>query len=105
LCEASGVGAEIDLRALPLSKPLRAYAAAVRRDPVDYALGGGEDFELLFTVPPTGLDRALRLATGEIPITAIGRVLPRRAGLRMIDASGARRPLPAVGYEHFKGST
>ena len=105
LCEASGVGVEIDLRALPLSKPLRAYAAAVRRDPVDYALGGGEDFELLFTVPPTGLDRTLRLATAEVPITAIGWVLPRRAGLRMIDASGARRPLPAVGYEHFKGST
>ncbi len=101
LCEASGVGVEIDLRALPLSKPLRAYTAAVRRDPVDYALGGGEDFELLFTVPPTGLDRALRLATAEVPITAIGRVLPRRAGLRVIDASGARRPLPAAGYEHF----
>ena len=105
VCEASGVGAEVDLRTLPLSPALKAYAAAVGRDPVDYALGGGEDFELLFTVPPTSLDRALRLATAEVPITAIGRVLPRRAGLRVIDASGARRPLPVAGYEHFKGST
>jgi thiamine-monophosphate kinase len=101
LCEASRVGAEIDLAALPLSKPLRVYAAAVRRDPVDLAVGGGEDFELLVTTPPRRLDRARR-AAGDVPLTVIGRVTHVQLGLAVIDETGRRRPLPRVGYEHFR---
>lgn len=104
VCEASGVGAEIDLRALPLSPALKAYAAAVGRDPLEYALTSGEDFELLFAVPPARLNRVLRLSTPDLPITPIGRVLPRRAGLRAIDIAGRRRPLRERGYDHFRTS-
>ncbi|MBI3607418.1 MAG: thiamine-phosphate kinase [Nitrospirae bacterium] len=102
VCEASGVGAEIDLRALPLSGALQSYAASVGRDPITYALTSGEDFELLFSVPPARLDRVLRLSTRDLPITPIGRILPRRAGLRVIDPAGRRRPLQATGYDHFR---
>ncbi len=101
LCEASKVGVEIDLGTLPLSNALRAYATALRRDPVMYALGGGEDFELLVTVPLQRFRRAQRLATGDVPLTVIGRVTPTRRGLAVIDAKGQRRPLPRLGYEHF----
>jgi thiamine-monophosphate kinase len=73
LCEASGVGVEIDLAALPLSRALRAYAAVTGRDPVADALGGGEDFELLVTVPRRNLGRVQRLARGTTPLTVIGR--------------------------------
>jgi thiamine-monophosphate kinase len=104
LCEASGVGVEIDLSALPLSMPLRAYAAAVQSDPVDYALGGGEDFELLVTVPPRGLDRARRATAGDAPLTIIGRVTTARRGLSVIDSAGRSYPLPRGGYEHFRKS-
>ncbi len=102
VCEASGVGAEIDLRALPLSTALKVYATSVGRDPVAYALTSGEDFELLFAVPPARLGRVLRRSTRDLPITPIGRVLPRRAGLRVIDATGRRRPLRETGYDHFR---
>lgn len=102
LCEASGVGVEIDLSALPLSKALRAYAAALRRDPVAYALGGGEDFELLVTVSRKHLGRVQRLARGMIPVAVIGRVTPSRRGLSVIDARGQRHALPRAGYEHFR---
>jgi len=102
LYEASGVGVEIDLAALPLSRALRAYAATVRRDPVAHALGGGEDFELLVTVPAQRLNRARRVATGDVPLTVIGRVTPARRGVSVIDAMGRRRSLPHAGYEHFR---
>lgn len=102
LCEASGVGAEIDLAALPISRALRAYAFAARRHATDYALGGGEDFELLVTVPPRHLDRAKRLAVGKVPLTAIGRVTPLKRGLKVVDTTGRRRQLPDSGYQHFR---
>src|SRR5881396_1626150 len=50
ICEQSGVGAEIETSALPLSPACRAYAAASRLDPVRLALTGGEDYELLFSI-------------------------------------------------------
>lgn len=102
LCEASEVGVEIDLSALPMSTALRQYAEAVRRDPIGCALGGGEDFELLVAIPPKHLARAQRLADRAAPLTVIGRVTSARQGLRVIDATGQRRPLPVLGYEHFR---
>ncbi|MEW6683611.1 MAG: thiamine-phosphate kinase [Nitrospirota bacterium] len=101
LCEASGLGVEIDLTALPLSAALRAHATVARREATNYALGGGEDFELLVTVPPRQLGRAKRLVATDAPLTVIGRVTPARRGLAVIDAKG-RRPLPRIGYEHFR---
>lgn len=103
LCEAGGVGAEIELTALPLSPALRDYAAGFQDDPAERALTGGEDFELLIAVRPADLPGVLRLSTARVPITPIGRVLPRRAGIRLIDGTGARRPMTARGYDHFKG--
>jgi thiamine-monophosphate kinase len=102
LCDASGVGAEIDLPSLPLSNELKAYADSVGRDPIEYAISSGEDFELLFTVDPTCLNRAVRLAIDKTPVTPIGRILPRRAGLQVVDASGKNTPLDAKGYDHFR---
>src|SRR5262249_26467134 len=48
LCEASGVGAEIDLNELPLDPDLAALANQIGLDPVELTLTGGEDYELLF---------------------------------------------------------
>jgi thiamine-monophosphate kinase len=102
VCEASRVGVEIDLSALPMSTALRRYAAAAQRDPIGLALGGGEDFELLVAIPRRYLARAQRLAESDAPLTVIGRVTPARQGLTVIDGTGRRRPLPVLGYEHFR---
>jgi len=102
ICEASKVGVEIDLAALPLSKALRAYAHATGRAAVTDALGGGEDFELLVSVPPGRLRQARRVAPRDAPLTVIGRITPARRGLSVIDANGRRHPLPQAGYEHFR---
>jgi len=104
ICEESGVGCLIDARKLPLSPQLLTHARARKRDPIDYALSGGEDYELLFTVPPAKVPRVdtlIRLQ--QLRATAIGVITPSRQGLRLVGVNGAVRPLTAKGYEHRLG--
>lgn len=104
ICEESKVGCLIDARQLPLSSPLLAHARAGRRDPIKYALGGGEDYELLFTVPPAKVPHVERLIRRRLlRATPIGSITPARRGLRIIGADGSVRPLTAKGYEHRLG--
>ena len=49
IMEESGVGARIDVGAVPLSRELQLYCPENGLDPLDFALSGGEDYELLFT--------------------------------------------------------
>ncbi|HXV67808.1 MAG TPA: thiamine-phosphate kinase [Nitrospira sp.] len=103
ICEESGVGAEIDPDQLPISSALLAYAESRRLDPVQLALTGGEDYELLFTVPPATqpvLERQAR-ARG-FRITRIGTIRPGRFGLRMPSIEGAAKAIPITSYEHFR---
>jgi thiamine-monophosphate kinase len=90
LCEASGVAAEIDARALPVG-----FNATL-----EMALHGGEDYELLFTAPKAA--QVPRTIQG-VPITAIGRVLPASSKgpkIVLLTASGVE-PLEPHGWEHF----
>lgn len=102
ICEASHVGAEIDLAAIPLSSACRAFANVHRFDPTTLALKGGEDYELLFTGSPrrhATLQRAARRKG--VPIACIGTIRPARTGLQTIGSNGRRQPLPVTSYEHF----
>lgn len=94
LCRASRVGAEIEAEALPFARSLRSLPPEER---LRLALGGGEDYELLFTVPPA---REANLAGLGTPVRRIGRILPGR-GVRVIDARGRTVPSPTPGYDHF----
>src|SRR3989449_3374707 len=81
ICEESRVGCLIDARKLPLSPQLLTHARARKRDPIAYALSGGEDYELLFTVPPAKVPRVdtlIRLQ--QLPATAIRGMTPRPQG-------------------------
>ncbi len=102
ICEESEVGAEVLYGSLPLSPACRAYAATRRLDPRQIALQGGEDYELLFTVPRSQQARFERLAgkTG-FRFTCIGSITPKRSGLRLRTEQGTTRPLPVTSYEHF----
>ena len=88
--EASSLGAIIDADALPIEE------GATLRD----ALGGGEDYELLFAVSPrmrSRLKHARRMA-GDLAVTRIGRLTADRAML--VSRNGSTEPLP-TGFEHF----
>jgi thiamine-monophosphate kinase len=95
LCEESGVGAEIHLDRLPLSPEIRHF----QRQPYRLALHGGEDYELLFSVPPRNL-RSLSRLQNKHKITFIGRMIEKKK-IFLIDRSGKRSPLKIRGYQHF----
>jgi thiamine-monophosphate kinase len=92
ICEESHVGAEIEAEAIPRAKFGR------RKEPVDFefALHGGDDYELLFTsaMPIPHQVEGVR-------VTRIGRTT-RSRGMRLIAADGKVKRLKAAGWEHFK---
>jgi thiamine-monophosphate kinase len=105
ICEESGVGGIIEADYLPLSPALIAYAGATQRNPTDYALMGGEDYELLFTVPPRSVARLNSLIRQRrLRATEIGVMTSKRLGLRIAGADGIVRPLRARSYEHPIGT-
>jgi thiamine-monophosphate kinase len=99
LCEESGAGAEIQGDRIPLSKHLRA-AKGLKRHPVEYALSGGEDYELLFTVPRA---RLRKLRSLRIDATEIGRIVKGK-GMQIVDGQGRKTALTLSGYDHFSGA-
>ena len=102
ICEESHVGVELDLGALPLSKACRAYAASRTLDPMNLALTGGEDYELLFTVSPHQRPRLEQSAVGRgFSLTCIGEIRPYRFGIQALSLQGKRHRLANTSYTHF----
>jgi thiamine monophosphate kinase len=64
------------------------------------ALHGGDDYELLFTVPRTKLQRVPRSFLG-LPLTAIGDITAQRA-LILVGEDGRETPLPNRGWDPFR---
>lgn len=91
LLEASGVGAEIDVERLPLSQAIIDYAGRGRA--LQYAMGGGDDYELCFTLPQSRLP-------GNLPCTAIGRITDGD-GLKCF-SKGELVTFDSSGYRHFR---
>jgi thiamine-monophosphate kinase len=106
VCTRSGVGAEIREERLPLPRHIEEIAEKSGRSVLDLALHSGEDYELLFTVPPGVSDRKIRAIPGDtgVPVTEIGKIVAREEGYRLVDSSGARTPLKPVGWDHFRGT-
>jgi thiamine-monophosphate kinase len=99
IADVSGVAAVVEAASVPLST---AAAAALEIDPQlrDAVLGGGDDYELLFTAPPDAAPSIAALAAGlGLPLTAIGRIEAGR-GVCAVDAAGAEIALARAGYTH-----
>jgi thiamine-monophosphate kinase len=102
ICEQSHVGVEINIDALPISSALREYADRNNVDPIDVALQGGEDYELLFTAAPRHRKSVEQLGLQiDCRLSCIGIIKPSPYGLRTKDQSGAIRRLPMLSYQHF----
>jgi thiamine-monophosphate kinase len=101
LAAASAVGLTIDLAGLPVQEGVAVVAAAVGVDAHELAAARGEDYELLATLPPHGLDAAREaLATKGVALTPIGVVGPG-SGVSLRDPDGSeRRP---AGYDQLRG--
>ena len=94
MATASACAIELDLTALPMHVDQVRSAGSLGLDAVQLALGGGEDYELLFACAHDG---ALDLSV--IGATVIGRVVAG-TGVWIVDANG-RRPWSGTGFDHF----
>ncbi len=102
ILEQSRVGAEIYLESLPLSRAYRQQCACLSGDFYAPALGGGEDYELLFTAVPkrrAAVEQCARSAGVEV--CCIGRITGDKAKLRIIDNQGKEYKPEKKGFCHF----
>lgn len=99
LCEASGVGALIDSSVLPIDSQVTELCGRRALDPLQLALHGGEDFELLFTINPNDIKRLPRRVDG-IQITRIGEIRTHDEGVKISERSRIW-PLNPGGWRHF----
>lgn len=94
LARASRRGAVVDLATLPALPTLPEGV-----DPIELALSGGDDYELLATIPPERLP-AIAAELADLPLTVIGRIVAEAEGVMAVLPDGRRQPLPERGYEH-----
>lgn len=96
---ASGCGARLDLDALPLSESL--LASVDKEQALKWALTGGEDYELCFTVPEINRG-ALDVALSHLGVdfTCIGQIAPLSEGIKLL-RSGEPVELDWHGFDHF----
>jgi thiamine-monophosphate kinase len=90
LCDESRVGAAIEATALPHTEA---------DTTLQLALHGGEDYELLFTVPPARAAKLPATIAG-VPITRIGVITPGRQ-IKLKPLHGRSHPLKPAGWQHF----
>ena len=98
ICSESKVGAVIYKEKIPLSKTTILDAKKVKKDPYNYALYGGEDFELVFTINKDNLKKLNK----KIKFAVVGKILPKKSGIYLLD-KGRKKKLN-YGYEHFKNN-
>lgn len=104
LCEESGLAATVDASAIPIHPLAQRASGSDAGKALQFALHGGEDYELLFTASPkTHVPRSI----AGVPITCIGEMradksrTPRLLLQETFDGQKRVRPLPPGGWEHF----
>lgn len=106
ICVASNVSAVVDASRVPVSLAVRA-AISTNPDLLAVALTGGDDYELVFTVPPASADAVRAISEAlNAPLTAIGHVdelnsKGSAADVRVLGVDGRPIHLGTRGYQHF----
>ncbi|MFH1859768.1 MAG: thiamine-phosphate kinase [bacterium] len=99
LAEASRVGVRIYEDRIPISEAVSEVAGELCRDSLEFALSGGEDYELLFTISP---QKAGEINSVGVSLSVIGEITSIETGRVMIAAAeGVEKTLVPCGYEHF----
>ena len=103
LCAESGAGARLSLAAVPIARELGDLARTIPVNPLELALSGGEDYELLATLDANevaGATEDLKERFG-VALTDVGEVSEK--GLVAVLPDGTERPLEPRGWDHFAG--
>lgn len=97
ICKASNAGAQIRADLVPVHPALKKYFG---ERALSLALGGGEDYELLFTAPAFIIKNVREAAS--CPVTVIGEITPDKpGGVVLADENGNRLDPAATGWKHF----
>jgi len=101
ILDKSGVGARLELAGIPLSDQYRKEISRFTEDCFSLPLGGGEDYELLFTAPPLFRDRIFScMESCGVNVSIIGE-MTKEKGLAIISADGSAYHPSQKGYDHF----
>ncbi len=103
ICRSSLCGARLEISRLPVSRQAAGLAGAAGMDVINWALYGGEDYELLFTTRPETAPPLIKLVlerTGT-PVSIIGELTEEKEGITARGPDGRLSPLPSLGYNHF----
>jgi len=98
ICKQSNVGCILYEEKIPINDQARQYAYKLELDPTACALSGGEDYELLFTVPQDSYEK---LVLNE-QISVIGYITDIEEGVHIITKGGSTHELIAQGWNQFK---
>jgi thiamine-monophosphate kinase len=98
---ASGTGLRIDTASLPITDSVRAAAELLGKDPVLFALTGGEDYELLMAVDPASVDEVTAAVNDAgVALTPVGEV--QKSGIRVVALNGVDDlDIADSGWDHF----
>lgn len=98
ICTQSGVGCELYEEKIPLDPQTFDRAREFSLDPTVCALSGGEDYELLFTIPMAEYEKIKNVPD----FTIIGHITAKASGLNLIAKAGTSHPITAQGWNSFK---
>lgn len=98
ICTQSGLGCDLYEDKIPLDPQTFDRAREFNLDPTVCALSGGEDYELLFTVPMTDFEKIKNLPD----FTIIGHMTAKESGINLIAKAGTSHPITAQGWNAFK---
>lgn len=98
IAKASQVEIELFREKIPISAEAAKLGAYLAKDPVDWALTGGEDYELIGTIS----EENFRKLDPSLPISVIGQVVKAGRGCVYLSDRGKRKKLVAKGYDHFR---
>ncbi|MFZ5431777.1 MAG: thiamine-phosphate kinase [Bacteroidota bacterium] len=97
LCKNSGVGCHLYEEKIPYDEQTKAMALEFNMNPLVAALNGGEDYELLFTLPLADFDKI----KNDPDITVIGHMTAKEEGAMLVATGGSLIPLVAQGWNHM----
>jgi thiamine-monophosphate kinase len=97
ICKQSGVGAYIEESGVSIHPDAQMMAINFKLDPITCALSGGEDYELLFTIDPSDIEKIKYLPD----IYIAGEIVPKEDGITLHTKGGNVHPILAQGWQHF----
>lgn len=99
ICKQSELGCVLYEEKIPIAEATKQAAFKFELDPTACALSGGEDYELLFTIPQAEYDK---LVLNE-QISVIGYMTDAEQGAKLFTKGGSKYPITAQGWNHMKG--